>query len=155
MRQLEQIFPLWSLLVRLAPVKLGPQMFASSQHLCQKGQLSDTPGPPQVHAAVGWNACTEARRTERRDGIRRAGSTGTGGYLSRLGGERSEAAWRGPRPSPGPPASDSRSHTPVPTPTRRTANRCSRSPSFRCARSLQDKRGASAPVCAGSPSLPL
>lgn len=61
MGQLEQIFPLWSLLDRSAPVELGSYMFASSQHLCQDGQLTDPLGPPQFHAVVGRNACTEAQ----------------------------------------------------------------------------------------------
>lgn len=60
MRQLEQIFPLWSLLVCFAAVKLSFQMFASSQHFCQGGQLTDTPGPSHLHTGVGRNACTKA-----------------------------------------------------------------------------------------------
>lgn len=59
MRQLEQVFPLWGLRVRFAPVKLGSQMFLSSQQLCQDGQLTDTSGPSQPHTVVGRNACTE------------------------------------------------------------------------------------------------
>lgn len=60
MRQLEQIFPLWSLPVDFAPVELGSQMFACSQQLCQDGQLTDTADPSHFHTVVGGNACTKA-----------------------------------------------------------------------------------------------
>lgn len=60
MRHIEQILPLWGLLVHFVPVKLGSQMFASSQQFCQDGELSGAPGPTQFHTVVGRNACTKA-----------------------------------------------------------------------------------------------
>lgn len=60
MRQIEQIFPLWNLLLRFAPVKLGSQMFASSQQFPQDGELAGAPGPSHFRAIVGRNACTKA-----------------------------------------------------------------------------------------------
>lgn len=63
MGQLEQKLPQRGLPVGLAPVELGSQVFASSQQLCQDGDLTDPAEPSHLHAVVGGNACTRARRT--------------------------------------------------------------------------------------------
>lgn len=57
MRQLEQTLPQWSLALGSAPAELGSQVFASSQQLCQDGDLTDPAEPPRLHAVVGGNAC--------------------------------------------------------------------------------------------------
>lgn len=66
MPQLEPVLPSCNRLGRFASVKLGSQALATGQQFCQGGQLADTPGPPQFHAVVGGNACSQDRRTERR-----------------------------------------------------------------------------------------
>lgn len=68
MPQLEPVLPSCDRLGRFPSVELGSQAFATGQQFCQGGELADTPGPPQFHAVVGWNACSQDGWTERRSG---------------------------------------------------------------------------------------